>query len=98
MPCSQPWAASPAPRTPRVDHFGVYGGFLDKIPRGSAINHGLTCRMVQTPARHYLPELLRRIVDGEIDPSFIITHTVPLERGPEMYKTFRDRETAASRW
>lgn len=39
-----------------------------------------------------LDELLRRIGGGEIEPSFIITHTVPIDRGPEMYRKFRDRE------
>ena len=75
-----------------VSIVGVYGGFLDKIPMGSAINRGLTFRMAQTPVQHYLPKLLDRIVNGDIDPSFVITHTVPLERGPEMYKTFRDKQ------
>ena len=75
-----------------VSIIGVYGGFVDKIPMGSAINRGLTFRMAQTPVQHYLPKLLERIIKGEIDPSFVITHTVPLERGPEMYKTFRDKQ------
>jgi threonine dehydrogenase-like Zn-dependent dehydrogenase len=74
-----------------VSIIGVYGGFVDKIPMGSAINRGLTFRMAQTPVQHYLPKLLQRIEAGEIDPSFVITHTVPLERGPEMYQTFRDK-------
>lgn len=42
--------------------------------------------------QHYLPKLLKLIEDGKIDPSFVITHKVPLERGPEMYKTFRDKQ------
>jgi threonine dehydrogenase-like Zn-dependent dehydrogenase len=42
--------------------------------------------------QRYLPRLLERIQTGEIDPSFVITHTVPLERGPEMYQTFRDKK------
>jgi threonine dehydrogenase-like Zn-dependent dehydrogenase len=75
-----------------VSIIGVYGGFVDKVPMGSAINRGLTFRMAQTPVQHYLPKLLERIVNGELDPSFVITHTVPLERGPEMYKTFRDKK------
>ena len=74
-----------------VSIVGVYGGFLDKIPMGSAINRGLTFRMAQTPVQHYLPKLMERIQKGEIDPSFVITHTVPLAEGPEMYKTFRDK-------
>ena len=65
-----------------VSIVGVYGGFVDKIPMGSAINRGLTFRMAQTPVQHYLPKLLERIEKGEIDPSFVITHRAPLEEGP----------------
>jgi threonine dehydrogenase-like Zn-dependent dehydrogenase len=75
-----------------VSVVGVYGGFLDKIPMGSAINRGLTFRMAQTPVQHYLPTLLERIEKGDINPSFVITHIAPLEKGPELYKTFRDKQ------
>lgn len=75
-----------------VSIVGVYGGLLDKIPMGSAINRGLTFRMAQTPVQHYLPMLLERIQKGEIDPAFVITHTAPLEDGPDLYKTFRDKK------
>src|ERR1700761_8759493 len=75
-----------------VSIIGVYGGFLDKIPMGSAINRGLTFRMAQTPVQRYLPKLMKHIVNGKIDPSFVITHRVSLEQGPEMYKTFRDKQ------
>jgi threonine dehydrogenase-like Zn-dependent dehydrogenase len=75
-----------------VSIVGVYGGFVDKIPMGSAINRGLTFKMAQTPVQHYLPELMKRIEQGEIDPSFIITHRAPLEQGPELYRTFRDKK------
>jgi len=75
-----------------VSIVGVYGGFLDKIPMGSAINRGLTFRMAQTPVQRYLASLMERIVKGEIDPSFIITHRATLEEGPEFYRTFRDNK------
>ena len=75
-----------------VSIVGVYGGFLDKIPMGSAINRGLTFRMAQTPVQRYLPILMDRIINGEIDPSFIITHRATLEEGPDLYKTFRDKK------
>src|SRR3954462_11623917 len=75
-----------------VSIVGVYGGFLDKIPMGSAINRGLTFRMAQTPVQHYLPKLLQRIEKGDIDPSFVITHRASLEQGPELYKTFRAKK------
>ena len=75
-----------------VSIIGVYGGFVDKVPMGSAINRGLTFKMAQTPAQRYLPGLLDRIVKGEIDPSFVITHQGKLEDGPDLYKTFRDKQ------
>jgi threonine dehydrogenase-like Zn-dependent dehydrogenase len=71
---------------------GVYGGLIDKLPFGAAMNKGLTWRMGQTHVNRWTDDLLRRIEEGQIDPSFVITHTVGLEEGPEMYKTFRDKQ------
>jgi threonine dehydrogenase-like Zn-dependent dehydrogenase len=71
---------------------GVYGGLIDKIPFGALMNKGLTIRTGQTHVNRWSDDLLRRIEEGQIDPSFVITHTEPLERGPEMYKTFRDKQ------
>ncbi len=71
---------------------GVYVGMIDKFPFGPAMNKGLTIRMGQTHVQRYLQPLLEKIEEGEIDPSFIITHRRALEDGPEMYKTFRDKE------
>jgi len=68
-----------------VSIIGVYGGLLDKIPMGSAINRGLTFKMSQTSVQYYLPKLLRWIEEGKIDPSFVITHRAKLEDGPGLY-------------
>ena len=70
---------------------GVYGGLIDKVPFGAVMNKGLTIRTGQTHVNRWTDDLLRRIQEGQIDPSFVITHTVGLEEGPEMYKTFRDK-------
>lgn len=75
-----------------VSIVGVYGGLLDNVPMGSAINRGLTFRMAQTPVQRYLPHLMQKIVDGAIDPSFVITHTGTLDEGPVLYETFRDKQ------
>ena len=61
-------------------------------PDGHRMNKGLTFRMGQTHVNRWTDDLLRRIEEGQIDPSFVITHTVPLEKGPEMYKVFRDKQ------
>ena len=71
---------------------GVYGGLANMIPLGAMMNKGLTIRTGQTHVRRWSDDLLRRIDEGQIDPTFLITHTVPLGRGPEMYKTFRDKQ------
>jgi len=71
---------------------GVYTGLADKIPLGQLMNKGLTIRTGQTHVNRWTEDLLRRIEDGQIDPSFVITHTVSLEQGPNMYKVFRDKQ------
>ncbi|MFW9269734.1 zinc-dependent alcohol dehydrogenase [Pseudomonas sp. NR3] len=71
---------------------GVYGGLIDKIPFGAAMNKGLTFKMGQTHVNRWTDDLLRRIQEGQIDPSFVITHTVSLQDGPQMYNTFRDKK------
>jgi len=76
---------------------GVYGGFLDKVPFGAAFNKGLTLKMGQTHVHKYLPRLLRHIENGDIDPSFVVTHRVPIDDAPKMYKTFRDKKDGATK-
>ncbi|HEU5177132.1 MAG TPA: zinc-dependent alcohol dehydrogenase [Burkholderiales bacterium] len=71
---------------------GVYGGLIDKFPMGALVQKGLTVRTGQTHVNKWAQDLLRRIVEGEIDPSFVVTHTASLEEGPALYQTFRDKE------
>jgi threonine dehydrogenase-like Zn-dependent dehydrogenase len=71
---------------------GVYGGFLDKMPIGSFMNRSLTLKTGQTHVQRYLKPLLDRVQKGEIDPSVIITHRMPLEQAPDAYKMFRDKQ------
>ena len=75
-----------------VSIIGVYGGFVDKIPMGSAINRGLTFRMAQTPVQRYLPKLLERIDEGRDRPVLRHHPQAPLDDGPDLYKTFRDKQ------
>lgn len=71
-----------------VSVIGVYGGFIDKFPAGSMMNRSLTIRSGQCHVQRYLRPLLDRIVKGEIDPGFVITHRLPLDAAPEGYATF----------
>jgi threonine dehydrogenase-like Zn-dependent dehydrogenase len=71
---------------------GVYAGFADMIPMGPLMNKGLTIRTGQTHVNRWTDDLLHRIESGQIDPSFVITHSVPLEHGPDMYRVFRNKQ------
>jgi threonine dehydrogenase-like Zn-dependent dehydrogenase len=71
---------------------GVYGGFDDKIPLGSLMNKALTIKTGQTHVQHYMRPLLERIENGEIDPSFVITHRLRLADAPQGYETFLNKE------
>ena len=71
---------------------GVYSGFIDKIPFGSAFGKGLTFKMGQTHVHRYMRPLLDRIQHGSIDPSFVITHRLPLEEAEEAYHLFNNKE------
>ncbi len=71
---------------------GVYAGFLDKIPFGAAFGKGLTFKMGQTHVQRYLPHLLDLISTGKIDPSFVITHVLPLSEAPAAYELFKQKE------
>jgi len=71
---------------------GVYGGLSDKIPLGALMNKGLTIKTGQTHVHKYVPQLLERIRKGEIDPSFVVTHRLPLSDAPRGYEIFRKRQ------
>jgi threonine dehydrogenase-like Zn-dependent dehydrogenase len=71
---------------------GVYAGFDDKIPLGAFMNKALTMKTGQTHMMRFMQPLLERVQNGDIDPSFVISHRVPIDRAPEMYKVFRDKQ------
>jgi threonine dehydrogenase-like Zn-dependent dehydrogenase len=70
---------------------GVYASFIDKVPFGAYMNKGLTMKTGQTHMMRYMQPLLERIERGDIDPSFVISHVLPIDKAPEAYRTFRDK-------
>lgn len=70
---------------------GVYAGFVDKMPMGAAFNKGLTIRMGQMHGQKYIPMLIERVLKGEIDPSFVFTHQLPLEEAKQGYEMFKHK-------
>lgn len=75
-----------------VSIVGVYGGLIDKFPMGPAMNKALTFRMGQMFAQKYIPNLLDRMANGEVDPSYLLTHKWSLDQGPEGYKMFKEKK------
>ena len=71
---------------------GVYSGFDDKIPLGALMNKALTVKTGQTHVQRYFGPLLERIRNGEIDPSFVITHRLPLEDAPKGFDAFLNKQ------
>lgn len=74
-----------------VSIMGVYSGFVDKMPMGAAFNKGLTMRMGQMHGQKYIPMLIDRVLKGEIDPSFVFTHHLPLEEAKQGYEMFKHK-------
>lgn len=70
---------------------GVYTATVDNFPMSAAMNKGLTLKMGQTHVQHYLKDLLAKVVDNEIDPSFVVTHRGSLDDAPALYKTFAEK-------
>ena len=75
-----------------VSIVGVYGGFVDKFPMGALMNRGLSIRTGQCHVQRYLRPLLERVQNGEIDPSFVVTHRLPLDEAPKGYELFKHKE------
>jgi len=70
------------------------GVFINAVPTmmGALIAKGLTMKTGQTHVQKYLEPLMAKIAEGEIDPSFLITHKIKLEDGPDAYKTFQEKK------
>ncbi|HEV7754547.1 MAG TPA: zinc-dependent alcohol dehydrogenase [Mycobacteriales bacterium] len=75
-----------------VSVIGVYGGLVDKFPMGSLMNRSLTVRTGQCHVQRYMKPLLDRIRNGDIDPSFVISHKMSLSDAPSGYRMFRDKQ------
>jgi threonine dehydrogenase-like Zn-dependent dehydrogenase len=75
-----------------VSVIGVYGGLIDKFPMGSFMNRSLTMKTGQCHVQRYWGKLLERIERGEIDPSFVITHRMPLDEAPHGFDIFTNKE------
>lgn len=75
-----------------VSVMGVFGGLVDKFPMGAIVNKALTLRSAQQKGQRYIPTLFSHIQEGRLDPSFLLTHRMPLEQGPLGYELFKEKK------
>jgi threonine dehydrogenase-like Zn-dependent dehydrogenase len=80
-----------------VSIVGVFAGFVDKFPLGAAMNKALTLRMGQMHAQRYIPSLLNRLANGEMDPGYLATHPMSLTDGVRGYEIFEKKQDACLR-
>ncbi|NTZ41714.1 glutathione-dependent formaldehyde dehydrogenase [Altererythrobacter sp. SALINAS58] len=76
----------------RVSIPGVYGGMTDKFPTGALMEKGLQIRTGQTHVQRYTKDLLKKIEEGTVDTTFMISHRLPLEDAARGYKCFREEQ------
>ncbi len=76
---------------------GVFVGVIDKFPIGAVMNKALTIRTGQQHGQRYAEHLLQHIVNGDVDPSYIMTHRLPLEEGARGYEIFNNKEDGCVR-
>ncbi len=81
----------------RVSIPGVYGGVADTYPLGALMEKGLSIKSGQTHVQKYLPQLLKMIVDGKLDTTFLISHRLPLEEAPRGYKIFKEQQNEVTK-
>ena len=79
-----------------ISMLGVYG-LMDKVPLGLLMNKGITLRTAQQHGQRYMPAMIQHVVDGELDPSFMATHTMPLSESPRGYELFKEKQDGCVR-
>jgi threonine dehydrogenase-like Zn-dependent dehydrogenase len=75
-----------------VSVIGVYGGLMDKFPAGAFMNKGLQLRAGQCHVQKYMKRLYDHVKNGDIDPSFVVTHRLELGKAPDGYETFKHKQ------
>lgn len=79
-------------KTGTIAIIGDYLGYTNHFNIGAMMEKSLTIRGGQLWAQKYIPVLMKFIISGEVDPSFVITHTLPFSKCAEAYSTFDKHE------
>jgi threonine dehydrogenase-like Zn-dependent dehydrogenase len=76
---------------------GVYGGVTDKFPIGALMEKGLSVKSGQTHVQKYMPQLLKMVMEGKLNTTFLISHRMSLEDAPTGYKMFKEKQNEVTK-
>jgi threonine dehydrogenase-like Zn-dependent dehydrogenase len=79
-----------------VSVLGVYG-LTDKFPMGLITNKSLTLRSAQQHGQRYMPRMFDYVLQGDLDPSVLITHDMPLADAVRGYELFKEKKDGCVR-
>ncbi len=71
---------------------GVYGGNYNAFPLGAFFSRNITLKMGQAHARSFMEPIYKQIVNGDIDPTKIITHELSLDEAAHGYDIFNKKD------
>ncbi|BDB62446.1 MULTISPECIES: zinc-dependent alcohol dehydrogenase [Rhodococcus] len=74
-----------------VSVLGIYG-VTDKFPMAVLTNKSLTLRTAQQHGQRYMPTLFEHVLESRLDPSWLMTHDLPLTDAVRGYEMFKNKE------
>jgi len=86
------WAVEALAKAGTLAIIGVYPEKARHFPIGQAMNKNLTLQMGNCNHRKYIPDLINKILSGEIDPLQVLTQREPLVSAIDAYRAFDERQ------
>jgi threonine dehydrogenase-like Zn-dependent dehydrogenase len=75
---------------------GVYGGMADPLPMLIMFDKQIQLRMGQANVRRWVDDIMPLLTDEDpLGVDDFATHRVPLERAPQAYQTFQNKQAGA---
>jgi threonine dehydrogenase-like Zn-dependent dehydrogenase len=85
------WAVEAVAKAGTVGVIGVYPQAMTSYPFGAAMMKNLTIKAGNCPHRRYIPDLLRLVIDGTVDPALLLTRHEEVTDVLAAYREFQDR-------
>jgi threonine dehydrogenase-like Zn-dependent dehydrogenase len=86
------WAAEAVAKAGTIGIIGVYPQTISTYPIGVVMNKNLTVQAGNCNHRHYMPDLLRLVAEGGVDPALLLTEQEPMTDVMAAYREFDHRE------